>query len=145
MRSAVSARSASSCHPGDSRMLRPVPSPATTIWIEVVLFGDVCMPDYLQLLLRRAPRAMACGSLGLQVVSGVGEVEALVDQREVRDDRVGQSDGQRRPGEDTRVDDLHPGQPMVRTDLAPVHDRAAPALDHPDTGRTDAGPPAGPK
>ena len=45
-------------------------------------------------------------SPSLQVVARVGEVEALVGEREVRDDGVGEGDGQRGPVQERRVDDL---------------------------------------
>ena len=76
---------------------------------------------------------------GSQVVAGVGEVEALVGQREVGDDRVGEGDGQGRPVEEGRVDDLEPGERAVGVEFDAVGDGAAPAFDEPDS-RGSAGP-----
>ena len=67
---------------------------------------------------------------------GVGEVEALVGQREVGDDRVGQGHRERRPVEEGRIDHLDPDEPALFVELDPVHDRPPPALGdpHPSVG-----------
>jgi hypothetical protein len=46
----------------------------------------------------------------LKVVARVGEVEALVDERKVRHDRVGQREGQGGPREERGIDDLDPAE-----------------------------------
>src|SRR5665647_1380142 len=74
-----------------------------------------------------------CAGSSLQVVAGVGEVEALVRHGEVRDDRAGQHHRQRGPRHERRVHDLEPRDPAVRGDLDPVRDGPAPPFDEPDT------------
>ena len=83
---------------------------------------------------RAGLRAMAGQRDPSEVVAGVGEVETLVGQREVGDDRVRQGDGQGGPVEERRVDDPDPGQQPGGVQFDPVHDGAAPALDDPDPG-----------
>src|ERR1019366_8196583 len=70
----------------------------------------------------------------LEVVAGVGEVEALVGEGEVRDDRVGEGDGQRGPVQEGRVDDLAAGKCARGADLDAVHGTPAPAFDDPQPG-----------
>ena len=45
----------------------------------------------------------------LEVVAGIREVEALVGEREVRHDRVGKRDRERRPVVERRIGDAHRG------------------------------------
>lgn len=62
-------------------------------------------PDSLRRQYHLAVRNVG-GRAGLQVVAGVGEVEALVYEREVRHDRVGERDRDGWPVEERRVDDF---------------------------------------
>ena len=62
------------------------------------------------------------GTTLLEVVARVGEVEALVGEREVGNDGVGERDRQRGPVEERRVDDLAPRDRAGAVDLDPVDD-----------------------
>src|SRR3990170_692824 len=66
-----------------------------------------------------------------EVVPGIRQVETLVSEREVRDDRLRHRDPQRRPVHERRIDHLHPAQVIARQ-LDPVDDRAPPTLDYPN-------------
>src|SRR5260370_5372249 len=63
-----------------------------------------------------------------EVVAGVGEVEALVGEGEVRDDRAGEGDRQRGPVEEGGVDDLAAGQRAGGIDFDTVDGAAPPAF-----------------
>src|SRR3990167_774882 len=73
-----------------------------------------------------------------EVVAGVGLVERLVAEREVRDDVLEQRIGQGPPVEEGRVEDLAAPQPPARSRHDPVDDGAPPPLDHGE-GRREGG------
>lgn len=63
---------------------------------------------------------------GSQVVTRIGQVEALVGQWEVRKDRVRQRHRKRGPVEERGIDDFHPPQDPVWAHLDPVGNRPVP-------------------
>src|SRR5450759_1522335 len=65
----------------------------------------------------------------LQVISGIREVEALVDEGKVGDDRVGQGDRESGPREEGRVYDLDSLQRPIAVDLDSVNDGDPTSLD----------------
>src|SRR5665213_1450974 len=96
-------------------------------WIPTVTrlsHGNGNSTDYIAVVDAKLRAIMRAASS--EVVSGVRKIEALVDQRKVGHNCVGQRKGQRGPREERGIDDLDPAQRPVRAEVDAVHNRSPP-------------------